>query len=304
MPSNSPTAEPARPACSPALYVVGTPIGNLDDITLRALKVLGDVDLVAAEDTRRTGRLLAAHGIKKPLISCHEHNERRRAAQIVRRLAQGRSVALVSDAGSPALSDPGCLLVTDVLAAGFAVIPIPGVSAVSAALSVSGLPGGSYIFAGFAPRKKNRRQQLLEVLSHEHRTVIFFESPQRIGQLLDDVQRVMGNRPAVLAREMTKLHEEFMRGTVAEIMRWLDAREKIRGEITLLVGGIVSPQPPDMQQLRYEIAKLACQNNLSLSATVHQVASALNISKNTVYREALKMKKDTSPETPPGQSEH
>ncbi len=303
MPSDSPTAEQNEPVCGPALYVVGTPIGNRDDITLRALKVLRGVDLVAAEDTRRTGRLLAALGIKKPLVSCHEHNERRRAVQIVNRLEKGDSVALVSDAGSPALSDPGRLLVADVLAAGFKVVPIPGVSAVSTALSVAGLPGGSYLFAGFVSRQKNRRLQLLEALAAEGRTVIFFESPQRIRQLLEDVRRIMGNRPAVLAREMTKLHEEFIHGTLAQIMHRLEARGKILGEITLLVGPAVSPQPPDLKQVHRELAKLAGNGDLSLSEAVRRVAGALNVSRNTVYREALKLKKDASAESPPDRSE-
>ena len=219
------------------LYVVTTPIGNMEDITIRALKTLDQVDLVAAEDTRHTGRLLAHHDIKNNLISYHEHNEEVRTPVLIHRLKAGSSVALVTNAGTPAVSDPGYRLVKAAIANHIRVIPIPGVSAVIAAISAAGLPTDSFIFAGFPARKKSKRMEQLKTLANENRTLIFYESPGRILSLMEEIMNVMGNRYCVLCREMTKLHEEFLRGILSEIMDTLHQRPAVKGECTLLVKG-------------------------------------------------------------------
>ncbi|MCK4988264.1 MAG: 16S rRNA (cytidine(1402)-2'-O)-methyltransferase, partial [Desulfobacterales bacterium] len=206
------------------LYVVATPIGNREDITLRALNILRDVDLIAAEDTRKTGNLLAHYQIKNRLISFHEHNEKKRTPEIIGKLLDGISIALVSNAGTPSISDPGYRLIEAAIANKITVSPIPGVSAATAAMSVSALPTDSFVFIGFLPRKKAKRQQFLNELAVEPRPVIFYESPKRILTLLEEIISCMGDRPAVLAREMTKLHEEFIRGSVSEILKTLKSR--------------------------------------------------------------------------------
>lgn len=289
MPSRLPAdnlSTPLQPAC---LYVVGTPIGNLEDITLRALETLRRVDLVAAEDTRRTGRLLARYAIKKRLLSCHEHNEEKRADQFVERIRAGKAVALVTDAGMPSVSDPGYALVVAILAAGLPVVPVPGVSAVTTALSVAGLPTSSFLFAGFAPRKASQRRRLLEDLSVEDRTLVFFESPRRIVALLEDIRHVLGERRVVLAREMTKRHEEFLRGSLSDILHILLGRQSIRGELTLLVAPGARCPMVDGDALDREIA-LRLRQELPLSEVARQVAGTLGISKNRVYRRALEIK--------------
>jgi len=206
------------------LYVVATPIGNREDITLRALNILRDVNLIAAEDTRKTGNLLAHYQIKNRLISFHEHNEKKRTPEIIGKLLDGISIALVSNAGTPSISDPGYRLIEAAIANKITVSPIPGVSAATAAMSVSALPTDSFVFIGFLPRKKAKRQQFLNELAVEPRPVIFYESPKRILTLLEEIISCMGDRPAVLAREMTKLHEEFIRGSVSEILKFKDAK--------------------------------------------------------------------------------
>jgi len=218
------------------LYVVGTPIGNLEDITLRALRILRDVDLIACEDTRRTRVMLARHGISTPLLSYHEHNERRRAAELVRRLLGGESVALVSDAGMPTVSDPGFPLITQALEAGVAVVPIPGPSAVTAALSVAGLPSDRFLFMGFLPRTRAARRRALEGVAALPATLVLFEAPHRIGETLADVLAVLGPRRVALVREATKLHEEVRRGRADELAAGVAAAPP-RGEITLIVEG-------------------------------------------------------------------
>ena len=194
------------------LSIVSTPIGNLEDITLRAARVLREADLIACEDTRHTRKLLDHIGVSKPLVSYHEHNETARAAELVERLAAGANIALVSDAGTPLLSDPGYRLVEAAIAAGIPVIPIPGASAVLSALAASGLPTDEFRFGGFLPPKTTQRRKTLEALREERCTLIFYEAPHRILEALEDVEAVLGARPVVVARELTKLHEEFLRG--------------------------------------------------------------------------------------------
>ncbi|MDL2269389.1 16S rRNA (cytidine(1402)-2'-O)-methyltransferase [Desulfosarcina sp. OttesenSCG-928-A07] len=233
------------PSLVPGLYVVSTPIGNLQDITLRALQVLHGAHLIAAEDTRHTAKLLSRYEIHTPLHSCHAHNESRRTDEILDMIRAGKAVALVSDAGTPSVSDPGYRLVCAAIAEGLPVFPVPGVSAAITALSVSGLPTDAFVFIGFPPRKSGARQDLLDELAAESRTLIFYESPRRITDLLEAVKSRLGERPAVLAREMTKIHEEFLRGTLSDIAATLSERPEIRGECTLLVAGASSAASPE-----------------------------------------------------------
>ena len=226
------------PATTPrarCLYLVATPIGNLEDITLRALRILKEVDQIACEDTRHTQVLLNHYNIQKPLVSYHEHNELTRAPELVLAMEQGAQIALVSDAGVPLVTDPGYRLVTLCLRHHIPVVPIPGPSALLAALSASGLPNEEFLFAGFLPARSGERRRALERLRIEDRTIIFYEAPHRIEETLADAHEILGDRPACLAREVTKLHEEFRRGTLAELVASL-ADKPARGEITLLIG--------------------------------------------------------------------
>ena len=217
------------------LYIVSTPIGNLEDITLRALRVLGEVDCICAEDTRTTRKLLAHYHIRNRLVSCHANNIKQRIPQIISRLQQGERVALVSEAGTPGISDPGHALVMAAVREGIAVVPIPGPSAVIAALVASGLPTNRFVFEGFLPRKKGRQTKLLQ-LKDEPGTIVLYESPQRVRKTIEDIVNIFGNRYIVLARELTKRFEEFIRGYASDILQLLDEGE-MKGEIVLLIAG-------------------------------------------------------------------
>jgi len=219
-----------------ALYLVSTPIGNMEDITLRALRVLREVDLIAAEDTRLTGRLLAAHNIRKPLKSYYEHNEERSARELIPHLEAGENVALVTSAGTPCLSDPGFRLVRLAIERGIEVVPVPGPTALAPALQVSGLPVHRFLFLGFPPRKDKQRRDLLGSLAGIDATLIFYESPFRIAKLAGDALAVFGPRRAALCRELTKKFEEVRRGTLGELLASVEA-DPPRGEIVFLVGG-------------------------------------------------------------------
>lgn len=219
------------------LYVLATPIGNLEDITLRALRILGNVDLVAAEDTRHTRKLLTHHQISCPLVSYHDHNKMLQTPRLLGMLQEGRSIALVSDAGTPGISDPGYNLIKSALEHAVPVIPIPGPTAAIAALSVSGLPTDRFVFEGFLPIKSGRRQQRLQILSSEPRTIVLYESPHRILKLLEELVDCFGaERSLVVARELTKHFEEILRGTTASVLETLRSRS-IRGEFTLVIAG-------------------------------------------------------------------
>jgi 16S rRNA (cytidine1402-2'-O)-methyltransferase len=218
------------------LYVVSTPIGNLGDITLRAITILQGVDLVAAEDTRTTGSLLKHLGIEKPMVSFHGYNEVRRLPQLIAALEEGRSVAVVTDAGTPGVSDPAYAMIREAVAAGKRVIPIPGASAVLAALVMSGLPMDRFVFEGFLPLKKGRRTRLLE-LSTEWRTIVLYEAPHRIGRTLGEIAAIFGERRMALAREITKKFEETRRGTAAELLEELATRP-VKGECVLVIEGV------------------------------------------------------------------
>ena len=218
------------------LFIVGTPIGNMEDITLRALRVLREASLIAAEDTRHTGLLLARHSIKKPLVSYHEFNEARRTAELLKELQQGRNIALVSDAGMPTVSDPGQRLIRAAIDAGIAVEVIPGVSAITMALTGSGLGGGPFLFYGFLPHKSGQRRNALIRLAPLPHALVFFESPYRLVKSLQEMHDQLGNRRAVVARELTKKFEEILRDDLAAILKKLENRT-VKGEITIIVEG-------------------------------------------------------------------
>jgi 16S rRNA (cytidine1402-2'-O)-methyltransferase len=268
------------------LYLVATPIGNLEDITYRAVRVLGEADLIACEDTRQTHKLLDRYSIAKPTISYHEHNEAERAAELAARMSAGATVALVSDAGMPLVSDPGYRLVRAAIEAGVPVEPIPGPSAALAALAASGLPTDTFHFAGFLPAKSGQRERTLESLKEQTATLIFYEAPHRVLETLEAIGRVLGPRPVVAARELTKIHEEFVRGTAIEVHAEFAARASIKGEFTLLVGKAVVP-PPDDTPVGDAVDELVRAGAARMDA-IKQVARRRGLSKREVYEETLR----------------
>jgi 16S rRNA (cytidine1402-2'-O)-methyltransferase len=216
------------------LYVVATPLGNLKDITLRALEVMKDSDLIAAEDTRRTLKLLSAYDLHCPLISFNENNQYRKIPYLIEKLRQGQRISLVTDGGTPGVSDPGRELVRESHRAGISVVPIPGPAALICALSASGLAGDSFVFLGFLPRRKSRRKKILEEMREQKRTVIFYEAPHRVGALLEEIRTVLGEREVTLTRELTKIHEEIISGPASELIDQLSGRD-LKGEYTILL---------------------------------------------------------------------
>jgi len=290
MPSNLLDAKSGSNAVVGTLYIVATPIGNPEDITLRAVEILRTVDIIAAEDTRQTGMLLKTHGIATRLMSYHEHNERQRAEQLLEKLKAGRAVAVVSDAGTPTISDPGYRLVSTAAAAGIDVVPLPGVSAATAALSVSGLPTDTFTFIGFPEKKAAKRIKQLTDLADRRETLIFYESPRRVVGLLEAVLECMGDRPVVLAREMTKKFEEFVRGSVSQVISELEARAGVKGECTLLVSGNPDEEPVAPEKIRAEIAKLLASGEVGTAEVSKQVAHKFRISKKEAYAMVLAQK--------------
>lgn len=269
-----------------SLFVVATPIGNLDDLTFRAAEVLRSVDLVLSEDTRRTGRLLAHVGSKVPQRSLHEHNEQDRIDEVLRRLDDGQDLALVSDAGTPTVSDPGMRLVAAVAAAGGRLVPIPGASALLAALMVSGLPTDGVVFEGFLPRRGQARRQRLEALASEERTIVLFASPHRGAEDLADLADALGpDRRAVLARELTKLHEELRRGTLRQLAEGAEAG--LKGEITLVLAGAdAGPGVEDPTEVIDEVLASVAAGNSTRDA-VAEVATAYGLSRRVLYQAVL-----------------
>ena len=271
-----------------ALYIVATPIGNLEDITLRALRVLKEVDLIAAEDTRHTQHLLTHYGIRTPLTSYHQHNERQKTPALVERIRKGEQVALVCDAGTPAISDPGYRLVLDAIRAGIQIIPLPGASALATVLSASGLPTDRFLFEGFLPAKKQQRKAKLQALRQESATLVFYEAPHRLIEALNDIQQILGDREIVVAREVTKVHEEFLRGKVSEVIGQLAQRE-IKGEITIVVQRSTDEAQLSEDQLKAEILRL-----IGEGSGVKEVSELLGerhgLAKREVYRLALAIK--------------
>jgi len=272
------------------LYVVGTPIGNRSDITLRALETLKNVDLIAAEDTRHTARLLTHYGIRTALISYHDFNEKERSKQLLARLQQGETVALVSNAGTPSVSDPGYALITAAIAANIPIVPIPGPSAIITALCAAGLPTDVFVFAGFPAKKKVKRLRELKALCSEERTVIFYESPRRLLAFLEELLAVFGDRTAVLSRELTKIHEEFIRGRLSEILSILKQRTTIKGECTLLMSGCKEEAGSVSASLQEELRQKLRSGQSRLSDIVREMALTYKVSKNEIYKEALKIK--------------
>jgi 16S rRNA (cytidine1402-2'-O)-methyltransferase len=285
---------------APGLYLVATPIGNLGDITLRALEVLRGVDRIACEDTRQTQKLLNHFQITKPAVSCHEHNEHTRATELIQDIKAGKAIALVSDAGTPAISDPGAWMVREAIAAGVPVIPIPGANAALSALVASGLPTGEFQFLGFLPEKAGARRTCLEKLAAVRRetaqTLIFYEAPHRILDTLSDIETIWGGLlHAVVARELTKIHEEIVRGTVAEVRKELAGRDRIRGEITLLLEApAASAQSTAAAQNTAEkiadrIARIQAENGpgtkIDEKEALKRLARELGRAKSDLYRE-------------------
>jgi 16S rRNA (cytidine1402-2'-O)-methyltransferase len=282
------TTKSQREAGTGCLYLVATPIGNLEDITLRAIRILKEVDLIACEDTRQTQKLLQHYGIRKELVSYHAHNELTRAPELVIELEQGAKTALVSDAGTPVISDPGHHLVTLCLRHHIPVIPIPGPSAFVAALAASGLPSEEFLFVGFLPPRTGARRKALDALKTESRTLILYEAPHRLVETLADAVDILGARPAVIAREVTKIHEEFLRGHLNELLE--SARKRApRGEITLLIGpGAAEPEHVDPAiSLRQRVEQIETEAGIDRKAALKQAARERGLGKREAYKQLL-----------------
>jgi 16S rRNA (cytidine1402-2'-O)-methyltransferase len=270
------------------LYLVATPIGNLEDITLRALRVLKEADLIACEDTRQTQKLLQHYAIHKEMVSYHAHNELMRAPELVIQLEEGAQVALVSDAGTPVVSDPGHRLVVLCLRHHIPVVPIPGPSAFVAALAASGLPTEEFLFVGFLPPRAGARRKKLDALKSEPRALVLYEAPHRLADTLSDAAEILGSRQAVVAREVTKIHEEFLRGSLAELR---DAAHKRapRGEITLMIGPAVEgePQAVPAVSLKQRVEQLEVESGLDRKAALKQAARERGLGKRDAYKQLL-----------------
>ena len=279
------------------LYVVGTPIGNLKDISIRAKEVLGEVSLVAAEDTRGTRKLLTHMGIKASLLSCHKHNERTSAKKVITLLAEGKDVALVSDAGTPVLSDPGACLVKLVREAGFSVVPVPGASAIVAALSVAAMPADSFFFAGFLPNKQAERRKTLEQLAEIPHTIVIFEAPHRLLDALEDILDVLGDRQMVMARELTKMYETVISGSVSGIIKQL-SKGRVRGEITLVIEGADEDRHRkscrDPEAVGRALQHLISEKSLSARDSVDLLVRLTGMTKSQVYPLALEIRQKDS----------
>ncbi|MGA9550739.1 MAG: 16S rRNA (cytidine(1402)-2'-O)-methyltransferase [Candidatus Sulfotelmatobacter sp.] len=279
----------------PALYLVATPIGNLEDITLRALRVLKEVDVIACEDTRQTQKLLNHYGIATHTVSYHEHNEMTRAAELVKDLQEGTSVALVTDAGMPGISDPGFRLISLAIRHHVPVVPIPGASAFLAALVASGLPTDSFRFSGFLPAKRVERRAALEAVKTSPRTLVVYEAPHRVVETLADVVEVLGStRHVVIAREVTKLHEEFLRGRAGEVLESLKSRDGVKGEITLLIGkaeeGDVGTAALSRPGIRQRVEQIMAEEKVDEKTALRKAAKERGISKSEAYREMQRSK--------------
>lgn len=284
----NPILESTLPGC---LYIVATPIGNLEDITLRALNTLKTADLVLAEDTRLSRRLLAHYDIPTPLLSCHEHNEIERTPELLRYLREGRNLALISDAGTPAVSDPGYRLVKAAAAAGFKVVPIPGPSAAITAVSASGLPSNNFAFVGFVPKKDKARHDFLDKYTNFPGTLIFYESPHRVRDLLLSLRDVFGDKPAVLARELTKIYEEFLRGSLSELHERLTARSALKGECVVLLDNTMTDAPTvSIDDLTDEITAAICNGDMGVSMLAKELAKKYGLPKTEVYQHILRIK--------------
>ncbi|HZQ95217.1 MAG TPA: 16S rRNA (cytidine(1402)-2'-O)-methyltransferase [Candidatus Sulfotelmatobacter sp.] len=280
-------------AAVPALYLVGTPIGNLEDITLRALRVLKQVDVIACEDTRQTQKLLNHYAIQTRTTAYHEHNEMTRSAELVKEMQEGASVALVTDAGMPGISDPGYRLITLAIRHQVPVVPVPGASAFLAALVASGLPTDSFRFSGFLAAKRGQRRAELEAVKSSPRTQVFYEAPHRIVETLADAVEILGaGRNVVVAREVTKLHEEFIRGRAGEVLATLKARDAVKGEITLLIGKAerddAAASPAGRPSVRERVQQIMAEEKADEKTALKKAAKERGISKSEAYREMQK----------------
>lgn len=282
------TTDPTQSAG--CLYLVATPIGNLEDITLRAIRILKEADQIACEDTRHTLKLLNHFEIERPLVSYHEHNEITRAPELIHAMEQGARVALVSDAGMPLVSDPGHRLVTLAIRHHIPVIPIPGPSAFLSALAASGLPAEEFLFLGFLPARSGERRRALEHLRIEDRTLVFYEAPHRIEETVKEALEILGDRPAVLARELTKLHEEFRRGMLSDLAQSLE-KHPAKGEITLLIGplpeGATTHHAESAQTLAARVEELMHQAKLDRKEALKLAAKERGITRRDAYRQLL-----------------
>jgi 16S rRNA (cytidine1402-2'-O)-methyltransferase len=271
------------------LYLVATPIGNLEDITLRALRVMKEADLIACEDTRQTQKLLNHYAITTRTTSYHEHNEMTRAAELIVDLEQGARIALVADAGMPGISDPGFRLISLAIRHHIPVVPIPGASAFLSALVASGLPTDSFRFGGFLPAKRGRRRQVIGSIRESARTQVFYEAPHRVKESLEDIVEILGGqRHVVIAREVTKLHEEFLRGHAEQVLETLNAGGDIKGEITLLIGKMEATEEkasPSRMSIRQRVEQVINEEKVDEKAALKKVAKEMGISKSEAYRE-------------------
>jgi 16S rRNA (cytidine1402-2'-O)-methyltransferase len=268
------------------LLVVGTPIGNLEDITFRAVRLLKEADLIACEDTRRTQQLLNHYRIKTETVSYHEHNELMRAPQLILEMEEGGTVALVSDAGMPTISDPGYRLIHLAIRHGIPVVPVPGASAFVAALAASGLPIDCFRFFGFLPAKRLQRRKALAAMRSATKALVFYEAPHRLIEMLEDVRDILGDRPTVVAREVTKLHEEFLRGSISEVLDRL-SRKTVKGEITVIIGKPEGPVPPTApaRRIHADLQRIRTERSVDLHAALKIVARERGISKSEAYRQ-------------------
>jgi 16S rRNA (cytidine1402-2'-O)-methyltransferase len=273
------------------LYVVATPIGNLEDISYRAVRVLKEADLIACEDTRHSAKLLHHYGIDKPTVSYHEHNEAARAEELVAKLTAGLNVAQVSDAGMPGISDPGYRVIKLAIERGVPVVPIPGASALVAALAASGLPTDSFQFLGFLPARSGERRTLLESVRDVQQTTVVYEAPHRIAETMKDIVELLGaERPVVLARELTKMHEEFIRGNAGEVLRRVQGHE-LKGEITLLIGKATAHEKALAKNMAQRIDEIMREQQVDENAALKALAKEQGISKSEAYRELQRVKR-------------
>lgn len=272
----------------PTLYIVATPLGNLEDMTYRAVRILGEVDLIAAEDTRHSLKLLNHFNLSRPLTSYFDHNQQFKGERILNALRQGKSVALISDAGTPCVSDPGFQLVRDAIAEGIRVVPIPGCCAAIAALSASGLPSDSFSFAGFPPARQGKRRAFLASLAGVPGTLLLYEAPHRLEECLQDLREVLGERRVVVARELTKIYEEFIRGSVSRVLESL-AGAKVRGEVVILVapGEAVRQEGEPLEEL---VRRLLAEG-LSVKDAARRAAELAGVARHEAYAQALSLKK-------------
>jgi len=272
------------------LYIIATPIGNLEDITYRAVRILGEVDLIAAEDTRHSLKLLNHFGISKPLTSYFDHNQQFKGERILNALRRGKSVALISDAGTPCISDPGFQLVRDAVAENIPVVPVPGACAAVAALAASGLPTDNFTFAGFPPSRQGKRRTFLSEMNALPGTLVLYEAPHRLIQTLNDIREVLGERQVIVARELTKIYEEFIRGTASEVIASV-SQDIVRGEVVILIApGKITPQ--ESEPLENVLRRLMSDGALSIKDIAKQASVISGVPRSEAYAEALRLKND------------